>query len=191
MTGVFVAWNPKRKDSPGEGPATARGLCACGCGLLTRYGHNASGVPNKYIHGHNARGATNPNAGAGRGTRPDGYVWVRRHGHHRADANGLVLEHWLIAEEAHGRPFPDKAVIHHYDRPNPRALVVCEDQSYHMLVEYRTRALRESGHADWMRCRICKRWDHPDLLYVGGKRRLVVHRGCVRSYQRGLRERSS
>jgi len=53
-----------------------------------------------------------------------------------------IYMHRLIVEQALGKPLPAKAVVHHingngFDNRNCN-LVVCPDQSYHRLIEYRT-----------------------------------------------------
>jgi hypothetical protein len=173
------------------------GLCECGCGERTTVAVSTSrkngkfrGVPMRYISGHNARGEDHYGWKGGRRFRNSGrYVTVLQPHHPRADGSGYVPEHWLIAEAAHGGPLPERAVIHHYAYPDPRALVVCENQSYHVLIERRTRAFRESGHADWLWCWICRRWDNPVSLFVGPVRpsdggRLVYHAACRQEYSR-------
>lgn len=60
--------------------------------------------------------------------------------------NQYKLEHVLLAEKALGKPLPEQAVVHHMngdpaDNFRPWNLVVCPDQSYHMLLHSRAQAL--------------------------------------------------
>ena len=57
-------------------------------------------------------GITNPNWKGGK-TTDNGYLVVRREGHHRANKNGYVYEHIAVAEEAFGRLLKDNEVVHH------------------------------------------------------------------------------
>lgn len=106
-------------------------------------------------------GARHPNFIRGRYVpRVNDYVTVLRHGHPRAHRN-RVKEHILVAERALGKPLPSGAEVHHHDgdrRRNAGAnLVICESRRYHMLLEARTRRLRDLGRLDVRRCTRCKR----------------------------------
>jgi hypothetical protein len=86
-------------------------------------------------------GNKNPHWRGGKGTiRKDGYRIVKATGHPRANRE-YVLEHWLIAEKALGKPLPSKAVVHHvnnigHENGNDN-LVICENQGYHALLHMR------------------------------------------------------
>lgn len=105
------------------------------------------------------------------------------------------LAHVLVAERALGRSLPAGAVVHHVDEdPSnnaPSNLVICPDQSYHMLLHCRMRALAGCGHADWRKCGICKTYDAPENLAfrAAGK---VYHRACdaerARQYRANLKQ---
>lgn len=77
-----------------------------------------------------------------------GYWLVRLPAHPRAN-NGYVLEHILIAEKALGRYINEPHQVHHVDgnRSNNANsnLVICEDQSYHLLLHRRQRVLEAGG----------------------------------------------
>jgi len=74
-----------------------------------------------------------------------------------------VYEHRVIAERVLGRPLKSGECIHHANedgRDNSNGnLVICPSDDYHKLLHYRTRALTESGNADYMKCECCGKWD--------------------------------
>lgn len=126
----------------------------------------------------------------------------------RADGTGSVTalgytvfsrkyEHVILVEQALGHTLPRGAEVHHVngdrsDNHTPGNLVVCQDHSYHKFLEYRGRALRESGHADWLKCQYCKQWDSPEnittTLYGGKSRRF--HQQCRHKYNLNYERKS-
>ncbi len=170
------------------------GYCQCGCGrtLPPDRPYRWSGKAQRFLLNHGLRGARNGRWKGGRQIRGH-YVLVWCPGHPEAH-NGHVFEHRLIAEAALGKRLAKPAVIHHHRRDDPRAIVICQDDAYHVLLEYRTRALRESGHADWWRCKYCKEWDDPARMRrVSAGCRVVryhrYHRVCHNRHQRERRHR--
>lgn len=126
--------------------------CECGCGQPTnindrrRRGYE-KGEPSRFINGHFPR--TIPC----RWVNKQGYIKLSRHG---------SLEHVLIAEAVLGKALPPQARVHHHDNnPSNNAhtnLVICESQSYHMLMHARTRILRAGGDPDTEKiCGHCKK----------------------------------
>lgn len=139
------------------------GICECGCGEETvlpksrfRKGHYAR------AHAADVRGEKNPSWKGGVTIRGGGYRYVHRPDHPKSDKIGYIAEHRLVAERALGKPLPDSCEVHHIngDRQDnrPENLVVCEDCVYHQLIEHRTRAYRETGDADAVRCAYCDSW---------------------------------
>lgn len=170
-----------------------KGVCECGCGQPAPIASKTNaargwvkGEPLRFIHGHAARGRNNGKWSGGR-HRSKGYIKLRRPNHPRADSRGYVYEHILVAEAAVGRLLPVTAPVHHVneqrDDNRPANLVICEDDAYHKLLHRRQRALDESGHADWLKCRFCKQYDAPQRLYVN-PRGFGQHRECARDYER-------
>lgn len=95
--------------------------------------------------------------------RGDGYMRRAVGGHPRADENGRVLEHVLIAERALGKPLPPKAIVHHSDRDRSNNLngnlVICQDQAYHVLLHYRMRAIGAGRDPNKeKKCATCQEW---------------------------------
>lgn len=61
------------------------------------------------------RGDRNPNWKGGRVVHKKGYIMVRLLGHHRANPNGYVMEHIIVAEEKIGRRLEKGEQVHHID----------------------------------------------------------------------------
>lgn len=58
----------------------------------------------------------------------------------------------IRAARALGKPLPTGAVVHHHD---PRQLVICQSQAYHLFIHARTRIVRAGGNPDTQR--ICSK----------------------------------
>lgn len=174
-----------------------RGFCHCGCGRETPIAGrtrtdrgDVAGLPVRYLPGHGGvrRGAQNGGWRGGRYVDTHGYVQVLRPAHPRADRKGYVREHLLVAEQALGRAIAEEHPVHHVNEDRAdnvgRNLVLCESQGYHNLIHQRSRALRECGHADWLRCTICHRHGPPADFPPGRPR----HRECHTKAERARRE---
>ncbi len=89
--------------------------------------------------------------------------------------------HVMIAEQVLGRTLPPGVVVHHANgiKTDNRHenLVICT-QEYHLLIHKRMRAHAACGHADWSKCKYCKRWDAPANLQIYGG--TIHHSVCRR-----------
>ena len=88
-------------------------------------------------------------------------------------------DYQLRAERALEKPLPDGVIVHHFSEEN---IVLCEDRAYHNLIHRRLRSLESCGHADWLKCEFCKKYDNPsNLLIYKRKDRdsfIAHHREC-------------
>jgi len=168
-----------------------KGYCQCGCGQKTKvakYDHHGqiSGEPLKFIHGHNARMSNHYAWIGGRINRKKKYVLIKNSDHARADSQGYVREHILIAEKALGKNLPEKAVIHHH---SPTDLVICQDQAYHLFIEQRTRAYKACGNVHWRKCPFCKFYDDPTKMEKHSQS--MAHASCKSTYKKTQRIKSA
>lgn len=178
-----------------------KGLCQCGCGNKTTIAKQSvsrdgyiKGQPIKFIRGHNFRGCIGPNGSRWKGGKyldSKGYMIIWKPDHPRADKNGCVLEHILVAEEVFGKSLPDKAVIHHVNenRSDNRKenLIICQNENYHRFLHQRMRALKACGYADWRKCWICKVYDNIKNLHINGTKS-PYHKKCQHEYDRLRRQ---
>ena len=129
------------------------------------------------------KGENSNNWKGGRIKDGDGYVRILQSSHSRADTNGYVLEHILVAEKTLGRALKPGEEIHHYGaRDDNTKIVICPNHKYHMLLHQRMRAFKACGHYNWRKCRYCKQYDKPENLYINGS--AVCHKKCKSQYQR-------
>lgn len=88
-----------------------------------------------------------------------------------------IPAHRLIVEQRTGMKLPSTAIVHHVDpkdkQTNQGMFVVCEDTTYHHIIEYRGRALRECGNANWRKCQRCGKWDRPENLVITERPRRI------------------
>lgn len=121
----------------------------------------------------------------------NGYIMEIRKGHPRGvTKDNYVYRSILVVEAVLGKPLLPPARVHHVDgnRSNDAHtnLVVCQDAAYHNLLEKRTRALKACGHAAWLKCRICKRWDTPENLRIikSNNSTTQYHNPCMNTYNK-------
>lgn len=174
--------------SPWASDPNPSGLCTCGCGGQTSVAKRNSrrtgmrkGWHHRFIGRHNTRGQNNPAWNGGRHQHAKGYWFVYMPTHPRANVNGCVLEHLLVAERALGRPIPPQHPVHHVneDPPDnrPRNLVICQDAAYHSLLHVRMRAKAATGDPNLLLCKLCGEYDKPETMYVY-EREAPKHRSC-------------
>lgn len=89
-----------------------------------------------------------PTYGTGRVIHEQGYIRIRvwENGKYK-----FKFEHVILAEEALGKPLPPGVVIHHMnedpaDNTTPLNLVICPNQSYHMLLHRRLEYYKKTGN---------------------------------------------
>ena len=82
-------------------------------------------------------------------------------------------------------PLPKGAVVHHVNENpsdnSPTNLVVCPNQSYHILLHVRMRAIAACGNPNWRPCSRCTRYD--DIENMKFRRRQYHHIVCESEYQ--------
>ncbi len=151
------------------GESIMNGLCKCGCGQLTK---------RLYVAGHQNRGKNNGQWRGGKSIK-NGYTLSWNPSHPRANNNGYVRDHVVLAERALGKRLQDKVVVHHAGKD----LVICQDQAYHMLLHVRHRAYKACGHASWRKCWICKKYDDPNNLCIP-EGKSAHHPKCYKDYRK-------
>jgi len=134
-----------------------------------------------------ASGSRHHNWRGGKIHKGAGYTGLLLPEHPRADKQGYVLEHIVIAEKAIGHSLPAQAEIHHVNnhrRDNTNSnLVICENHRYHMLLHQREDAIKAGVPAHWLKCPYCKIYDARERLWVGPKNG-KHHRTCFNKYNR-------
>jgi len=182
-------------------PAIPEGYCQCGCGQKTsrvKVNLPSSGYKKgefrRFVQYHNLKlmwrkGSGCLNWKGGKGKHSEGYVLIYNPNHPRA-IRCYVPEQVLVAEQVLGKHLPKQAVVHHVNgnRQDNRKenLVVCENKSYHMLLHQRQKALKESGHAGWYKCKYCHQYDKPENL-KRTSRRGHYHPNCRQEYRKNRR----
>ena len=166
-----------------------KGFCQCGCGQRTnipkrtdRRKNQIKGQPMRFLRGHISK-IKHPALNGGRIF--DGRYWrIHAPGHPRANTNGYVWEHIIIAEKALGKSLPNGTEVHHFpNRINFTHIVICENSPYHNLLHRRQTAFFGCGHPSWRKCSYCKQWDAPENLIIA-KYGQVYHAKCQREYRR-------
>ena len=90
-------------------------------------------------------------------------------------------KHRLKVESIIGRQLKTKeAVHHHYNADGSVILILCENQIYHSLLHARELALRYCGHANWVKCTYCKKYDNPKNLSI--TKNMAYHKICKNDY---------
>lgn len=173
------------------------GLCQCGCGgiipiakrtLTAR--EQVKGQPMRFIPYHGASyacGPRHPRWNGGR-TVSKGYIVVSAPTHPRADRNGYVPVHLIIAENAFGKPLPLGVEVHHVNQKRGdnrnRNLVICQDHAYHQLLHRRARALTDGGSVHNVKCLHCKQWGIPGSGDLVARSYGSYHLSCAANYKK-------
>ncbi len=154
-------------------------LCECGCGRITSLATYTSeqrgwvkGQPIRFIVGHR----WNRNY----------FLKVNKVFKQYPSTPGIygIREHVTIAEKALGKPLPRRSEVHHTNgKKVGGTLIICENRRYHLLLHNRERALKESGHANWLKCSICKKYDEPKNI---DWKRYKRHPECINNYNKSL-----
>ena len=185
----------KKRDQTNEVPY---GYCKCGCGQKTkicthtdrRLSDHVLGEPQDFIRGHAISGFRHPRWVGGRRIDKDGYVMIYSPEHPNKSSHNCVPEHVLVCEKVLGKHLPPLAVVHHVDKKKannaPFNLVICQDNTYHLLLHMRKRAYEACGHVDWRRCRYCKQYGDPKdmVLRSYNNHSYADHIECSRADQR-------
>lgn len=161
-------------------------LCECGCGKevpLSKYNdkrrNHIKGQPIRFIHGHNIGKKEKSPAWKGGLSKTKGYIRININGEYKRHARAK-------ATKALGKSLPRKSIVHHFDgtKNNDKNgnLVLCQDQAYHLLLHIRERAYRDCGNPNFLKCRICKKYDDPENLTILKGRQ--YHKKCAAEYQR-------
>ena len=123
-----------------NGHSKPRRFCSWACASANRRGPNHP----LYIDGRKKVGP---------------YFRVLNHQHPNKDSISRVAEHRLVAECALGKPLPITAVVHHIDHDpennDPSNLIICENESYHILLHARERRMQTAGGLDKKLCPRC------------------------------------
>jgi len=134
------------------------------------------------------KGKDNPSWKRGWAYSSDGAIFIHENG-------TQVLEHRKIVAEILKRPLNSKNPIHHLDKNQANNsnsnLVLCENDAYHQLLHMRKRAYDACGHANWLRCKYCKKYDSPKNIKIqlcAGRER-TYHKPCRNKYMREWKKR--
>ncbi len=95
-----------------------------------------------------------------------------------------------IVESVLGKPLSTKHPIHHLDgnhkNNSKNNLVICENRTYHVLLDMRTQAFLVCGKANWRKCVFCKQYDALKNLSVTPTS--TYHKSCNNNYYHNVRK---
>lgn len=130
--------DPIKTYTPGRGFERIKCIAEDDCGRISEY---SNGLCERHYQMQRVYGRTksiNNESGVG------GFDY---YGYYKITVDGRrVLEHIYKAEQALGKPLPAGAVVHHmngvkHDNDTPYNLIICPDQTYHLLLHKRAKEL--------------------------------------------------
>lgn len=106
--------------------------------------------------------------------------------HPNAHKGGQLYEFRLEASKILGKALPAKCIVHHYDD----FYILCEDQTYHLLLHIRQRAFEATGDPHKRKCYLCKQYDTLMNLrmYICSGRTRYYYNSCNTEKARHRRE---
>ena len=175
------------------------GYCYCGCGEKTTIAKRSSSsrgvvkgqpmrfLPYHHLIGINNKGKDHPQWKGGE-SLCNGYYMVYMPNHPRSHQNRIFKSH-LIVEKVLGNILPFTACIHHINGDSTNDannnLLVCENNSYHILIHTRDRAYKACGNANYRKCPYCKKYDDINNM-KGYNNQQYRHLECYNAYSRNL-----
>jgi len=176
-------------------------LCECGCGNVTTIlkrsaNGRKAGEYNRFCHGHKSKDYVGEKHGSWKGGKVFDAHWGYNHIYQRPEdrtcTRSYIRESVLIAQKILGKKLPVGAVVHHVDKNKinnvPSNLVICQDQSYHLILHAREIVLKLSGHAHYRKCSYCKEYDDP--INMSCHRPGYRHKKCHAIYENNRRQMS-
>lgn len=178
-------------------------MCECGCGQPSGFYSNTNltygqvkGDPRRFIPHHHQRNSNHHKWNGGVSISRDGYIHRRFVDHPRSSRRGYVREHILKSEQALGKSLPTGSVVHHVDgdrKNNENSnLVICQDQSYHLLIHQRMRAYKATGNPESVKCSHCQQWG---VAGIGGMRTKAsgrsYHQACNATYENNRKKKGA
>jgi len=99
------------------------------------------------------------------------------------------LLHRIIAEKVLNHPLPEGVVVHHINGGKEGAIIICQDNGYHMLLHVRSRAYYATGDPHQRKCPFCFQWDYTQNMSIRKNHfsGFYYHSECDNAYRRNKR----